>query len=166
MLIGVSGQIELLQRISYLNGARAEYLTSAFLAIIVLTADGQFICNTNNSVAIQPVTLGHVHIYVQLSKQRRMNTNYVVLILVLALGGASVYSSPLGKSRLKATHVNPEGGKFDLRKLLIWPNTYYDKPLHRYPYYDENGSGRLLYGYGGSDLYKYSVFKPLEGYFK
>ena len=95
-----------------------------------------------------------------------MNINYILLILVFALGGASVYSSPLGKSRLKATHVNPEGGKFDLKKLLIWPNTYYDKPLHRYPYYDENGSGRLLYGYGGSDLYKYSVFKPLEGYFK
>merc|ERR1712203_719607 len=51
---------------------------------------------------------------------------YIVLILVFALGGASVYSSPLGKSRLKATHVNPEGGKFDLKKLFVWPNTYYE----------------------------------------
>ena len=26
--------------------------------------------------------------------------------------------------------------------------------------------GYLLYGYGGKELYEYSVFKPLEGYFK
>ena len=26
--------------------------------------------------------------------------------------------------------------------------------------------GYLLYGYGGKKLYEYSVFKPLEGYFK
>jgi len=25
--------------------------------------------------------------------------------------------------------------------------------------------GQLVYGYGGKDLYEYSVFKPLEGYF-
>ena len=59
-----------------------------------------------------------------------MNINYFVLI-VLALGGASVYSSPLGQSKLKATHVNPEAGKFALKDLLVWPNTYYDKPKHR-----------------------------------
>ena len=54
-----------------------------------------------------------------------------------------------------------------LRKYLpVIPNTYYDIPKHRYPYYDENGTGRLLYGYGGKQLYKYTVFKPLEGYFK
>ena len=75
-------------------------------------------------------------------------------------------SMPLGTSRLKASHINPKKNKFSFAKLFIWPNTYYDKPKHRYPYYDENGTGRLLYGYGGSTLYRYSVFRPLEGYFK
>ena len=54
------------------------------------------------------------------------------------------------------------GGLFDLPALLrkylpVIPNTYYDIPKHRYPYYDENGSGRLLYGYGGKTLYKYTM---------
>ena len=26
--------------------------------------------------------------------------------------------------------------------------------------------GELLYGFGGRKLYQYSIFKPLEGYFK
>jgi hypothetical protein len=26
--------------------------------------------------------------------------------------------------------------------------------------------GYLLYGYGDKDLYEYSIFKPLEGYFR
>ena len=26
--------------------------------------------------------------------------------------------------------------------------------------------GELLYGFGGNKLYQYSIFKPLEGYFK
>lgn len=71
---------------------------------------------------------------------------------------------PLGKSRLKATHVKPD--KWNLGSLFVWPNTYYERPKHRHPYYDQNGTGRLLYGYGGQDLYRYSIFKPLEGYFK
>ncbi|XP_026678091.1 uncharacterized protein LOC103507309 [Diaphorina citri] len=40
---------------------------------------------------------------------------------------------------------------------------YYEKPKYRYPYYDENGRGKLLYGYGGPDLYQYKSFSPLEG---
>ena len=89
---------------------------------------------------------------------------------------------PLGISRTRATHVTGKshsgrgraagenGGLLNfsswIRKYLpVIPNTYYDIPKHRYPYYDENGRGRLLYGYGGPTLYKYSVFKPLEGYF-
>ena len=39
------------------------------------------------------------------------------------------------------------------------------KPF-RYPYYNKYGEGKLIYGYGGQDLYRYSVFKPLDGYFK
>lgn len=92
---------------------------------------------------------------------------------------------PLGQSKHKAHHVinhdhssgsnearvvrNEDGFSLStlFRKYLpVIPNTYYDIPKHRYPYYDENGTGRLLYGYGGKTLYKYTVFKPLEGYFK
>eukprot|EP00090_Calanus_glacialis_P002961 TRINITY_DN12159_c0_g1_i1.p1 TRINITY_DN12159_c0_g1~~TRINITY_DN12159_c0_g1_i1.p1 ORF type:complete len:117 (-),score=24.45 TRINITY_DN12159_c0_g1_i1:307-657(-) len=60
-----------------------------------------------------------------------------------------------------------ERGKGGLAELLagILPNTYYSRPKYRYPYYDNTGKGQLLYGYGGKDLYEYSVFKPLEGYF-
>jgi len=59
------------------------------------------------------------------------------------------------------------GGGTSLGKLLgqFLPNTYYSRPKFRYPYYDRNGQGYLLYGYGGKELYEYSVFKPLEGYF-
>ncbi|XP_043461694.1 uncharacterized protein LOC122498148 [Leptopilina heterotoma] len=40
---------------------------------------------------------------------------------------------------------------------------YFERPRYRYPYYDENGRGRLLYGYGGSDLYQYKSYSALEG---
>lgn len=37
------------------------------------------------------------------------------------------------------------------------------RPKYRYPYYDVNGKGKLLYGYGGTDLYQYKSYSPLEG---
>ncbi|XP_077298466.1 uncharacterized protein LOC143919805 isoform X2 [Arctopsyche grandis] len=40
---------------------------------------------------------------------------------------------------------------------------YFERPKYRYPYYDENGRGKLLYGYGGSELYQYKTYSPLEG---
>ncbi|KAJ9580102.1 hypothetical protein L9F63_004244 [Diploptera punctata] len=40
---------------------------------------------------------------------------------------------------------------------------YFERPKYRYPYYDENGRGKLLYGYGGQDLYQYKAYSPLEG---
>ncbi|GLV40456.1 uncharacterized protein CBL_04256 [Carabus blaptoides fortunei] len=40
---------------------------------------------------------------------------------------------------------------------------YFERPKYRYPYYDENGVGRLMYGYGGPKLYQYKTFTPLEG---
>ncbi|KAH1001270.1 uncharacterized protein LOC109537218 [Dendroctonus ponderosae] len=40
---------------------------------------------------------------------------------------------------------------------------YFERPKYRYPYYDSNGVGRLLYGYGDDKLYQYKVFTPLEG---
>ncbi|XP_020295979.1 uncharacterized protein LOC109860962 [Pseudomyrmex gracilis] len=40
---------------------------------------------------------------------------------------------------------------------------YFERPRYRYPYYDENGKGKLLYGYGGPELYQYKTFSLLEG---
>ncbi|KAI4503744.1 hypothetical protein M0802_001147 [Mischocyttarus mexicanus] len=40
---------------------------------------------------------------------------------------------------------------------------YFERPKYRYPYYDENGRGKLLYGYGGPDLYEYKTYTILEG---
>ncbi|XP_047510353.1 uncharacterized protein LOC125053167, partial [Pieris napi] len=40
---------------------------------------------------------------------------------------------------------------------------YFERPKYRYPYYDENGKGKLLYGYGGPELYQYKSYTPLEG---
>uniref|UniRef100_T1GHC6 Uncharacterized protein n=1 Tax=Megaselia scalaris TaxID=36166 RepID=T1GHC6_MEGSC len=40
---------------------------------------------------------------------------------------------------------------------------YFERPKYRYPYYDENGRGKLLYGYGGPELYQYKTYTPLEG---
>lgn len=37
------------------------------------------------------------------------------------------------------------------------------RPNYRYPYYDSSGKGKLLYGYGGADLYQYRSYSPLEG---
>ena len=47
----------------------------------------------------------------------------------------------------------------------IVPNSYYSRPALRFPYYDKQGKGYLLYGYGGKELFEYSVFDMLEGYF-
>ncbi|KAH0553612.1 uncharacterized protein LOC123264062 [Cotesia glomerata] len=40
---------------------------------------------------------------------------------------------------------------------------YFERPKYRYPYYDENGRGKLLYGYGGPELFQYRTYSPLEG---
>jgi hypothetical protein len=73
-------------------------------------------------------------------------------------------SVPVGLSRTKATHVRPDGDKRKLK--FVWPNSYYDIPNYRFPFYDEHGTGKLLYGFGGEKLYKYSIFKPIEGYYR
>ena len=109
----------------------------------------------------------------------------MISIAIVLQCNANAAPLPLGKSKHKAHYVSshshtsssnePQHVRDDegfslsnlFRKYLpVIPNTYYDIPKHRYPYYDENGTGRLLYGYGGKTLYKYTVFKPLEGYFK
>lgn len=123
-------------------------------------------------------------IFNEMARQR--HRLQIALIVILAIIGRNIVELtgspvPLGKSKVQAHHTsnhnyngqnnqNVNNGGFLsnlLRKYLpVIPNTYYDVPKHRYPYYDENGTGRLLYGYGGKKLYKYTVFKPLEGYFK
>ncbi|KYN43200.1 hypothetical protein ALC56_02382 [Trachymyrmex septentrionalis] len=40
---------------------------------------------------------------------------------------------------------------------------YFERPKYRYPFYDENGKGKLLYGYGGPELYQYKTYSVLEG---
>ncbi|CAO1322451.1 unnamed protein product [Diamesa tonsa] len=40
---------------------------------------------------------------------------------------------------------------------------YFERPKYRYPYYDVNGKGKLLYGYGGSELYQYKSYSPIDG---
>ena len=45
------------------------------------------------------------------------------------------------------------------------PNTWESRPNLRYPYYDNKGKGYLLYGYGGKELYEYSEFEYLEGWY-
>ncbi|XP_044729464.1 uncharacterized protein LOC123292815, partial [Chrysoperla carnea] len=61
---------------------------------------------------------------------------------------------------LVAVAINAQG-------TLLTPKApnfqYFERPKYRYPYYDENGRGRLLYGYGGSKLYQYKSFSQLEG---
>jgi len=111
--------------------------------------------------------------------------------LLLAAVFSKVIARPLGLSKTKATHIKPseynnlssrhgtslhatqKEKDFSLgpwiqsiRRAFVLPNTYEEIPRHRYPYYNKDGEGKLIYGYGGQDLYRYSVFKPLDGYFK
>ena len=93
-----------------------------------------------------------------------MNIVPVVSAVLVLL--THVRANPLGRSKLRATHVPPEKRTFSLADLFIWPNSFYDIPRHRYPYYDKDGRGELVYGYGGRSLFRYSIFRPLEGYFR
>ena len=60
-----------------------------------------------------------------------------------------------------------EVGLLDLMKdgVNSLPNTWESRPNYRYPYYDSKGKGYLLYGYGGRELYEYSEFETLEGWY-
>ncbi|CAG0880226.1 unnamed protein product [Darwinula stevensoni] len=42
----------------------------------------------------------------------------------------------------------------------------YQKIEYRAPYYDKHGYGRILYGYGGRNVYKYTEFTPIEGFYR
>ncbi len=51
-----------------------------------------------------------------------------------------------------------------LKKIMDW--FFFCRPRHRYPVYDREGRGRVLYGYGGDEVYPYTVFDPVEGHHK
>jgi hypothetical protein len=55
-----------------------------------------------------------------------------------------------------------------LERLLglgfVLPYPYFQRPRYRYPVYDRQGRGTLLYGYGGPETYQYRVFTPIEGH--
>jgi len=104
----------------------------------------------------------------------------MTLVLLLLLGSGQMRlrrknAAIQARNRFSAPRVPREessgarrGLRGGLAQLLggLFPNTYYSRPNYRYPYYDNDGKGYLLYGYGDEDLYEYSIFKPLEGYFK
>lgn len=94
-----------------------------------------------------------------------MKTRLLLMCVLIAV----TMADPLGKSKYTAKHVhqNPNNNVLEkIQRALVWPNTYYDRPRHRHPYYNHDGTGKLLYGYGGPSLYHYTVFRPLEGYFR
>ena len=106
-------------------------------------------------------------------RNRRQNYNnvnvvsaLVVLVLVAVTSVVEAVPSPLGLSKIRATHVPPQADQRRNLHKWVWPNSYYDIPKYRYPYYDEHGVGKLVYGFGGKDLYKYTVFKPIDGYLR
>ncbi|KAL2716317.1 hypothetical protein V1478_013993 [Vespula squamosa] len=74
-----------------------------------------------------------------------MMAKIILLMIVTVFLGLIVES--------KATIAQPKAPNFQ----------YFERPKYRYPYYDENGKGKLLYGYGGSDLYEYRTYTILEG---
>lgn len=55
------------------------------------------------------------------------------------------------------------GGSQSQFRCLVFDTFFLHRPKYRYPYYDENGRGKLLYGYGGQELYQYKAYSPLEG---
>ena len=70
---------------------------------------------------------------------------------------SKIWSEKWASNLLSAFFYGPE---IDL------PNTWESVPSIRFPYYDTSGRGYLLYGYGNSgDLYNYSEFDDLEGYY-
>ena len=100
------------------------------------------------------------------------------------LPGKSNSGTKTYHSITKATVIQHKKKKAEIRRLyknhqtcppklspLYWSDSNHVPP----PYSNfKNNSfltlcyfqGYLLYGYGGKKLYEYSVFKPLEGYFK
>ncbi|EFX81831.1 hypothetical protein DAPPUDRAFT_241913 [Daphnia pulex] len=90
--------------------------------------------------------------------------------LPLNLFGENVYqidseSSSSTKRSSRRFYFNDLNAKMSM--ALLAPSFHHlKKPPYRYPYYDVSGKGHLYYGYGGSDLYTYNKFTPLEGIYR
>jgi len=96
----------------------------------------------------------------------------IVAVIVLVMVVVSVVSANKRVHRSRrgsGKQVTNTQGKRGLAEIVasFLPNTYYSRPKFRYPFYHRDGKGELLYGYGDPNkVYQYSIFKPLEGYFK
>ncbi|XP_045125000.1 uncharacterized protein LOC123512623 [Portunus trituberculatus] len=88
-------------------------------------------------------------------------TIMVVLVVAAVLLGSPPAQAQHYTSRSPAVVTDPK-----LRKVYEFLYPYYQKPRYRYPFYDGEGNGELLYGYGGPRLFRYTVFKPVEGYLR
>ncbi|CAG0916271.1 unnamed protein product [Notodromas monacha] len=71
----------------------------------------------------------------------------LVLLILTLMSILPQNTEAAGKGPVKSVHK-------------LYP--YYWKSKIRYPYYDKYGRGKLLYGYGGPDLYEYTAFKPID----
>lgn len=76
------------------------------------------------------------------------------------LTGQSSYVCHRRDARKKKTEAHGICTKLE---TLPFNFLFFSRPKYRYPYYDENGKGKLLYGYGGPELYQYKSYSPLEG---
>ncbi|XP_069681511.1 uncharacterized protein [Periplaneta americana] len=105
----------------------------------------------SSSLELSPVTAHVGSGTVSLSLHRTLNmaaTLRPLCLYLLVVATILVWLSPVADSTL-----TPRAPHFQ----------YFERPKYRYPYYDENGRGKLLYGYGGSELYQYKAYSPLEG---
>lgn len=81
----------------------------------------------------------------------------------------SVFWSTIAKLPVKSLSLTTKGKKTALSVSLTSSTGSTDlsyRPPYRYPYYDASGNGHLYYGYGGSELYTYNKFTPLEGIYR
>jgi len=89
--------------------------------------------------------------------------------LALAFAVMLVLSLPVpNNADVTNGHLSLPNRPVGLERLLglgfVLPYPYFQKPRYRYPVYDRQGRGSLLYGYGGPETYQYRVFTPIEGH--
>ncbi|KAF2351416.1 hypothetical protein FHG87_017828 [Trinorchestia longiramus] len=107
--------------------------------------------------------------YFPLSRSALPIIAYLLLLTVVWLQQVESVPVPEQRGGLPQIHDPYEkrppklkkGGLSSLYKYFV---PFYARPQYRYPYYDDEGNGELLYGYGGNRLYKYTVFQPVDGY--
>ncbi|CAL8100925.1 unnamed protein product [Orchesella dallaii] len=63
-------------------------------------------------------------------------------------------------------HLSLPNTETGIERVLGLGIAFPHPPRHRYPVYDSEGRGSLVYGYGGNEVYPYRVFDPVEGHHK